>query len=128
MPHLDILIKELISAVPNISGIMLNFNRRHDNVILSNEEKIIYGQSYISETFMDLQFAVSSRSFMQVNPEQTEVLYRRALEAAGLSGSETVVDAYCGIGTMTLLFAQHARFVYGIECVRKQHDFIIESY
>lgn len=68
--------------------------------MLGNREKTLYGPGFVLDTLCGLQFAISSRSFYQVNPRQTEVLYRAALDAAKLTGKETVVDAYCGIGTI----------------------------
>ncbi len=117
LPHTNELIQSLLSSGPTIEGVVLNINKRPDNVILSSEERLLYGKRRIEEDLMGLKFSVSILSFMQVNPVQTEVLYSLALRFAGLSGDEVVADAYCGVGTMTLLFAKHAKHVYGIECV-----------
>ena len=83
--------------------------------MLGNREKTLYGPGFVLDTLCGLQFAISSRSFYQVNPRQTEVLYRAALDAAKLTGKETVVDAYCGIGTIGLCAAPHAGQVIGVE-------------
>ncbi len=117
LPNTDDLIKSLLADSPCIEGIVVNINKRTDNVILSNDERLIYGKQRIDETILGLTFRVSTMSFMQVNPLQTQALYSLALDFAQLVGDEIVVDAYCGIGTMSLLFAKHARRVYGIECV-----------
>jgi 23S rRNA (uracil1939-C5)-methyltransferase len=117
LPHAEKLVQRLRADVPSVSGIVESINRRFDNVIMGDKERVLFGNPRLDETLMGLEFSVSIQSFMQVNPVQTEVLYRLALDFAGLSGNEHVVDAYCGIGTMTLLFARHARFVDGIECV-----------
>ncbi len=115
--HTDVLISRLTSVLPDISGIVLNHNKRPDNVILTDREQVLFGQPRLREALMGLEFSVSIQSFMQVNARQVEVLYGRALEFADLHGDETVVDAYCGMGSMTLLFAKQVRFVYGIDCV-----------
>ena len=117
LPHADDLIARLLSTESVVIGVVLNINRRADNVILSDEERLLYGERRIEEQLMGLKFSVSILSFMQVNPVQTQVLYSIALRFAELTGQEVVADAYCGVGTMTLLFAKHARHVYGIECV-----------
>ena len=87
------------------------------NVIFGDETKVLWGEEVIYDYIGDIRFAISARSFYQVNPEQTKVLYDKALEYAGLNGEETVIDAYCGIGTISLFLAQKARKVYGVEIV-----------
>ena len=77
-------------------------------MIFGNETKVLWGEEVIYDYIGDIRFAISARSFYQVNPEQTKVLYDKALEYAGLNGEETVIDAYCGIGTISLFFAQKA--------------------
>ena len=78
---------------------------------------MLWGRAVIYDYIGDVQFAISARSFYQVNPAQTEVLYGKTVEYAGLTGKETVIDAYCGIGTISLFLAQHADQVYGVEIV-----------
>ena len=87
------------------------------NVIFGNETNVIWGEEYIYDLIGDVKFAISARSFYQVNPEQTKVLYDKALEYAELQGEETVIDAYCGIGTISLFLAKQAKKVYGVEIV-----------
>lgn len=94
---------------------MQNINPTLSSAVLGNREKTLYGPGFVLDTLCGLQFAISSRSFYQVNPRQTEVLYRTALYAAKLTGKETVVDAYCGIGTIGLCAAPHAGQVIGVE-------------
>ena len=79
--------------------------------------EVLWGRDVIYDYIGDVQFAISARSFYQVNPVQTEVLYGKTVEYAGLTGKETVIDAYCGIGTISLFLAQHAERVYGVEIV-----------
>ncbi len=109
------MITELTQSLPFIKSIVVNLNQRQDNVILGEKEKIVYGTRVIIDKIHDLQFSISSKSFYQVNPVQTEVLYGKALEFAGLTGKETVLDLYCGVGTISMFLAQKAKHVTGIE-------------
>lgn len=104
-------------VVPEVTSIMQNVNPDKTNVIFGNETINLDGKSVIIDKIGDIQFEISARSFYQVNPVQTEVLYGQALEYAQLSGDETVIDAYCGIGTISLFLAQQAKEVYGVEIV-----------
>ncbi|MBB4825524.1 23S rRNA (uracil1939-C5)-methyltransferase [Sporosarcina luteola] len=104
-------------VVPEVTSIMQNVNPDKTNVIFGNETINLYGKPVIIDKIGDVQFEISARSFYQVNPVQTEVLYGQALEYAQLSGYETVIDAYCGIGTISLFLAQRAKEVYGVEIV-----------
>lgn len=117
IPQLDSFIKEISSKVPQIKSIILNINKRTDNVILGDKEYVVYGTSSIKDKIHDLNFHISSKSFYQVNPIQTEVLYGKALEFANLNGNETVIDLYCGVGTISMFLAKKAKRVYGIEIV-----------
>ena len=103
--------------LPNVTSIVQNINAKRTNVIFGDETNVLWGEEYIYDTIGDVKFAISARSFYQVNPEQTKVLYDKALEYAQLTGSETVIDAYCGIGTISLFLAQRAQHVYGVEIV-----------
>ena len=105
----------LRKKAPWVVSIVQNINPTLSSAVLGNREKILYGPGFVLDTLCGLQFAISSRSFYQVNPQQTEVLYRAALNAAKLTGKETVVDAYCGIGTIGLCAAPHAGQVIGVE-------------
>ena len=105
----------LRKAAPWVAGIVQNINPTGTSAVLGNLEKVLYGPGQVVDILCGLQFGISSRSFYQVNPLQTEVLYRMALELAGLTGRETVVDAYCGIGTIGLCAAPHAGRVFGVE-------------
>lgn len=98
--------RELVKRVPAITTIVQNINTRQTNVILGEEEKTLYGPGFILDSLCGLSFRISSHSFYQVNSTQTEVLYRRAIEMAGLTGTETLLDAYCGTGTIGLVAAK----------------------
>ncbi|PMC36786.1 23S rRNA (uracil(1939)-C(5))-methyltransferase RlmD [Bacillus sp. UMB0899] len=116
-PHKDDIIKEMTNQLPQVKSIVQNINNKRTNVIFGDETKVLWGEEYIYDKIGDVKFAISARSFYQVNPEQTKVLYDKALEYAGLSGEESVIDAYCGIGTISLFLAQKAKRVFGVEIV-----------
>lgn len=103
--------------VKGLCSVVHNINKADTNVILGNRFKTLWGADTLSESICGLNFEVSAASFLQVNPLQTQRLYQTALEYAGLSGKERVVDAYCGIGTISLALAQRAGEVIGIEIV-----------
>lgn len=105
----------LRKAAPWVVGIVQNINPTQTSAVLGNRKKTLFGRDFVTDTLCGLQFAISSRSFYQVNPVQTEVLYRTALELAALTGKETVIDAYCGIGTIGLCAAARAGRVIGVE-------------
>ena len=117
LPHLNALIDALQEAVPGMVGLVLSINREKTNVILGKEYQALWGQDFLYDTLCGLTFKLSVPSFFQVNPMQTEVLYRKAAEFAGLTGDETVVDLYCGTGTISLVLAGQARQVIGAEIV-----------
>lgn len=100
-----------------LSCLCLNINKKNTNVIMGESVKLIFGREYIEDKIGDITYRISPLSFYQVNPEQTLKLYKLALEYAGLSGSETVWDLYCGIGTISLFLAKAAKEVYGVEIV-----------
>lgn len=108
----------LLEKHPEITTIVHNVNRDFEGLMLGPNEKVLYGPGYIEDTLCGCTFRISSRSFYQVNPTQTEVLYNTALEFAGLTGKETVLDAYCGIGTIGLCAAKRAKTVIGVESNR----------
>ena len=116
LPASEHLIEEL-RKIPGMTSITMNVNRERTNVILGREVKLLWGQTYITDTIGNVKYQISPLSFYQVNPVQTEKLYGKALEFAGLSGGETVWDLYCGIGTISLFLAQKAKQVYGVEIV-----------
>ncbi len=107
--------EELLKRHPGITTVILNYNSKKTSMILGEREKILYGPGYIYDLLLGNRFRISSKSFYQVNPVQTEVLYKTAMEFAQLSGSETVLDAYCGIGTIGISAAGRAKKVIGVE-------------
>ncbi|XQY92224.1 23S rRNA (uracil(1939)-C(5))-methyltransferase RlmD [Metabacillus sp. HB246100] len=116
-PHKADMIKEITETFPHVKSIVQNINSKRTNVIFGDETNVIWGEEYIYDKIGDVKFAISARSFYQVNPEQTKVLYDKALEYAQLTGEESVIDAYCGIGTISLFLAQKAKKVFGVEIV-----------
>lgn len=116
---------ELIDALSGFAGmtsIMLNENCQRTNVILGDKVRTLWGKSYIEDYIGDILFRISPLSFFQINPSQTRILYEKALEFAALTGNETVWDMYCGIGTISLFLARHAKQVYGVEIVWQAID------
>ncbi len=100
-----------------MASVTLNINRTRSNVILGEKTVLLWGRPYITDQIGDLHFHISPQSFFQVNPQQTEKMYAKALEYAALTGEETVWDLYCGIGTISLFLARAARKVYGVEII-----------
>ena len=117
LPKKEAIVDELIRRHPFIATIIQNINPERTNVILGNQERILYGEGYIEDEIGGLEFKISSQSFYQVNPLQTEVLYEKALEFAQLKPTDVVLDAYCGVGTIGLLAAKQAKYVLGVEVV-----------
>lgn len=119
IPHVDAWIGSIREQIRHVASICQNVNTKQTNVIFGDETRTLWGRDVIYDYIGDVQFAISARSFYQVNPVQTEVLYGKTVEYAGLTGKETVIDAYCGIGTISLFLAQHADQVYGVEIVKE---------
>lgn len=117
IPNRRKIVDELVEAMPNITSIIQNVNTKKTNVILGDQTITLWGADVIADYIGDIKFEISPRSFYQVNPSQTKVLYEKTLEYANLSGNETVIDAYCGIGTISLFLAKKAKKVYGVEIV-----------
>lgn len=116
-PHAAEIAADLMRELPAVVSVHQNINAHRTNVILGEETRLLAGRETITDRIGRFEFAISPRSFFQVNPEQTEVLYGKAVEYAGLTGDETVVDAYCGIGAISLFLAERAQAVHGIEVV-----------
>lgn len=117
LPHSDKLTDELRRHIPGLVSLVHNINPKRTNVILGNTTRTVWGRDTITDKLGNLTFQISARSFFQVNNEQTVKLYGKAVEYAGLTGQETVIDAYCGTGTISLFLAEKAAKVYGIEIV-----------
>ena len=117
LPYANELVGLLTCDVPGIKSIYLNINTKSTNVILGDKNILLYGSETIADTIGRYRFKISPHSFFQVNPVQTEVLYGKALEYAGLTGTETVFDLYCGTGTISLFLSEKAAKVIGVEVV-----------
>ena len=121
LPHAEKLVDKLCK-IPGMTSITISVNKAKTNVIMGNEIKLLWGQTYITDYIGNVKYQISPLSFYQVNPVQTEKLYGLALDYANLNGNETVWDLYCGIGTISLFLAQNAKQVYGVEIVPQAID------
>lgn len=117
LPHQEDLIDEIRRLCPEAAGIVLNFNRTRGNTVLAGDFYILWGDDFIVDELCSLKFKLSPRSFYQINSAQAQKLYAKALEYAALTGSETVLDLYCGTGTITLVLAGQAKHAVGVEIV-----------
>lgn len=124
--HSDELVEELCN-IAGIKSIFINVNTEKTNVILGKELIKLWGEDYITDKIGDVFYRISPLAFFQVNPLQTERLYGKALEFAGLTGGEIVWDVYCGIGTISLFLAKKAKKVYGVEIVPEAIKDAIEN-
>lgn len=112
-----VLAEKIMKSNTAVKGVVQNINKEQSNVILGDQYKVLVGQGYITEDLIGLKFKVSPASFFQVNPKQAENLYTKALEFSELKGNESILDAYCGVGTLSLIFSRHCKNVIGVECV-----------
>ncbi len=117
LPNTEEWVEGICKALPKVTSIIHNYNPNRTNVILGEKTTVLWGKEQITDTIGNTTFLLSAQSFFQVNPAQTSVLYNQALNYAELTGRETVIDAYCGTGTISLLLAQKAKKVIGIEIV-----------
>ena len=120
-------INELVNRHPEITTIVENVNSRHTNVILGNQEKVLYGPGHIKDDILGLTFEISAASFFQVNPIQVEKLYASALNLIDFNKKETVLDAYSGVGTIGLIAAKNAGKVISVEINKSAHKNAIEN-
>ncbi|HEY9574558.1 MAG TPA: 23S rRNA (uracil(1939)-C(5))-methyltransferase RlmD [Lachnospiraceae bacterium] len=114
-PSKNNFVKVLRNKHPEITTVVLNINNRSDSMVLGDREIVLYGKGYIKDSLCGVTFRISSRSFYQINSVQTEKLYQKAIDFADLKGKETLIDAYCGIGTIGLIAAKTAKQVIGVE-------------
>lgn len=114
-PSKNNFVKALRKKYPQITTVVLNVNDKKTSMVLGERDIVIYGKGYIRDTLCGCTFRISPQSFYQVNPVQTEILYKTAIEYAGLGRKETVIDAYCGIGTIGLVAAKRAKNIIGVE-------------
>ena len=115
LPSKNNFVKALRKVHPEITTVVLNVNNKQTSMVLGEKEKPIYGPGFIKDKLCGCTFRISPKSFYQVNPVQTEVLYNTAMDYAELTGKETVIDAYCGTGTIGLIAAKNAKKVIGVE-------------
>lgn len=112
-------IKRLLAKCPYINTIIQNINGRKTSIVLGDREKVLYGSGSIEEILCGIKFKLSSQTFFQVNPVQTEKLYNKVAEYANFKGNEIIIDAYCGVGTIGMTLAKHVKHVYGVESNKK---------
>jgi 23S rRNA (uracil1939-C5)-methyltransferase len=117
LPYKEEFIKLVVDNIPDVKSIVQNINSKKTNVVLGQENITLWGSDTITDYIGEFRFNISPLSFFQVNPVQTELLYSKALEYADLTGEETVFDAYCGTGTISLFLSQKAKKVYGVEII-----------
>jgi tRNA (uracil-5-)-methyltransferase len=122
IPKAEGLIAEIQKRLPNVKSIIQNINGQKTSLIFGDETRALAGEEFIQETLGDLQFELSARTFFQLNPVQTVVLYNEVRKAAGLTGVEKVVDAYCGVGTIGLWLADKAAEVRGMDVIPESID------
>ena len=127
-PGKNAFVKELLKKHPEITTIIQNINNDRTSMVLGPNERVLYGYGRIEDTLCGKTFRISAKSFYQINPVQTEKLYGKAIEFAGLTGKETVIDAYCGIGTIGIIAADKAKKVIGVELNKDAvHDATINA-
>ena len=115
LPSKNNFVKALRAKHPEITTVIINVNDKQTSMVLGDREQVIYGKGFIEDSLCNKVFRLSPKSFYQVNPTQTEVLYKKAIKLAELTGNETVIDAYCGIGTIGIIASDHAKNVIGVE-------------
>jgi len=117
-PSKNNFVKALMKKHPEITTIVMNVNNKKTSMVLGEREQVLYGKGFIEDTLCGKVFRISPKSFYQINAVQTEVLYGKAIELADLKGSETIVDAYCGIGTIGIIASDNVKKVIGVELNR----------
>ena len=117
-PSKNNFIKALLKIHPEITTIVMNVNNKKTSMVLGEREQVLHGKGYIEDILCNKVFRISPKSFYQINPVQTEVLYNKAIEFAELQGNETIIDAYCGIGTIGIIASDHVKKVIGAELNR----------
>lgn len=117
IPHTDEIVAGILAKLPEVKSIIQNVNSAKTNALMGPVNNVLAGSNVITDTLLGLKFAISATSFYQINPVQTEKLYQLTIDKADLQKDDVVVDAYCGIGTISLAVAQHVKKVYGVEIV-----------
>ncbi|SDC08045.1 23S rRNA (uracil1939-C5)-methyltransferase [Pelagirhabdus alkalitolerans] len=119
--------KALLDKHPEISTVVMNVNTKKTSMVLGDREQVLYGKGFIEDTLFDKVFRISPKSFYQVNPVQTEVLYQKAIDVANFKGNETIIDAYCGIGTIGMIMSDYVKKVIGVELNRNAFKDAIQN-
>ncbi|MDO5038066.1 MAG: 23S rRNA (uracil(1939)-C(5))-methyltransferase RlmD, partial [Tissierellia bacterium] len=127
LPREEALVQNLVQTLPDLVSLVLNVNQKKTNVILGPDSRILWGKPYYQDQMLGLKLRISPQSFYQVNTPQAEKLYQAGIQAAGLTGQERVLDAYCGIGSISLALAQKAKEVYAMEVVPQAVDMAREN-
>ena len=127
VPHIKEYIELIYNNIKGLKSIVQNINNKNTNVVLGDKCITLWGEDTISDTIGSFKFKISPLSFFQINPVQTEVLYKTVLQYASLTGKEIVFDAYCGTGTISLFLSQKAKRVYGVEVVPQAVENAIEN-
>jgi 23S rRNA (uracil1939-C5)-methyltransferase len=112
-------VKQLRNRFPEITSIIQNYNSRQTSIILGDQERVLYGPGYIEDSLLGLKFKISSKTFFQVNPAQTKKLYSKVREFADFNQTETIIDAYCGVGTIGMVLSRDVKHVIGVESNRQ---------
>ena len=121
------IVKKLVGRYRRVVSVIHNYNPANTNVVLGKKSKVLYGEDFIRDDINGVMFKVSHRSFYQVNPNQTEELYKKAIDYAELSPNDIVIDAYCGIGTIGLSVANYCKTVLGVEVVKQAIEDAIDN-
>lgn len=121
------IVQKLIQQFPEVVSVVQNINMKKTNVIMGEDQFVLYGKDLIFDKLLDVTFGISSKSFYQVNPEQTEVLYKEVIRASQVNEKDIVIDAYCGVGTIGLCLANRVSHVYGVEIVKDAIDRAYEN-
>ena len=119
LPSKNNFVKALLKKHPEITTVVLNVNDKRTSMVLGEREIVLYGPGYIEDEILGKTFRISASSFYQVNPVQTQKLYKEAIDVCNLTGTETVIDAYCGTGTIGMIAADYAKEVIGVELNQK---------
>ncbi|QMS84743.1 23S rRNA (uracil(1939)-C(5))-methyltransferase RlmD [Candidatus Xianfuyuplasma coldseepsis] len=127
LPKKELIVKKLVSRYKNIVSVVHNFNPDNTNVVLGKKSKVLFGDDFIRDEINGVEFKISHRSFYQINPAQTEEMYRKAIEYADLTANEVIIDAYCGIGTIGLSAAKYAKTVLGVDVVKSAIEDAMEN-
>ena len=116
-PQGEVIVQDIVGNIDNVVSVVQNINDQKTNTIMGRENNVLYGNDFYTDKLMGKTFSISSQSFYQVNSKQTEVLYQTAIELANVTNKDHVIDAYCGIGSISLNLADHAKHVYAVEIV-----------